>query len=338
MKYFILFAILAFSLARAAPTSDVWELFKAVHDKTYETEAEDLLRKEIFLNNVQNIEEHNQRFEAGEESFKQGINHFADWTASEYRTFQLGFKSTKGRQSRASGVFVADSVTDVPAEIDWRKKGAVTGVKNQGDCGSCWAFSATGSVEGAHAINTGELVSLSEEQLVECSWSQGNYGCDGGDMNPAFEYLIDAGGQESEKDYPYTSGGGHSSHNCKFSLSKIAATISDYIDVKHGDEEALKQAVATTGPIAVAIDASHNSFMNYKDGIYYESRCSTKNEDLDHGVLVVGYGTEDGKDYWLVKNSWTASWGEDGYVKMSRNRNNNCGIATAASYPVVRIV
>jgi len=152
-------------------------------------------------------------------------------------------------------------------------------------------------------------------------------------MDSAFRYIIHAPGLESEHDYPYTSGGGHSGHDCKFDESKVKATISSYVDVKHKDEDALKQAVATVGPISVAIDASHFSFQLYSSGVYYERNCSE--DRLDHGVLVVGYGTEAGGDYWLVKNSWAASWGEEGYIKMARNKNNNCGVATQASYPVV---
>merc|ERR1712002_1179939 len=318
MKYFALFAILALGLAQAAPATDVWELFKTVHKKTYETEAEDLLRKEIFLNNVQKIEEHNQKFEAGEVSFKLGVNQFADLIESEYRASQLGFKKPEGFKSGAAGMFVADAGVESPKTVDWRSKGVVTGVKNQAQCGSCWSFSTTGSVEGAHARKTGDLVSLSEQQLIECSRKYGNEGCNGGLMDRAFEYIKAAGGLESESEYPYTSAEGDDTHKCKFSKSKVKATISSYVDVKREDEDALKQAVATVGPISVGIDASHFSFQQYDGGVYYESRCDQT--ELDHGVLVVGYGTEDGKDYWLVKNSWGAGWGEQGYIKMTRNR------------------
>merc|ERR1712002_1441875 len=290
MKYFALFAILALGLAQAAPATDVWELFKTVHKKTYETEAEAVLRKEIFLNNVQKIEEHNQKFEAGEVSFKLGVNKFADLIESEYRTSQLGFKKPEGLKTGASGMFVADAGVELPQTVDWRKKGVVTGVKNQAHCGSCWSFSTTGSVEGAHALKTGDLVSLSEEQLVECSKEYGNKGCSGGLMDLAFKYIIAAGGLDSESEYPYTSGGGDDSHKCKFSKSKAKASISSYVDVKSEDEDALKQAVATVGPISVAIDAGHISFQLYKDGVYYENSCDETR--LDHGVLVVGYGTE----------------------------------------------
>jgi len=276
-------------------------------------------------------EEHNKKFEAGEESFTLGVNQFADLLESEYRASQLGFK--KPFNSAASGIFVADKGVELPTTVDWRKKHVVTPVKNQASCGSCWAFSTTGSVEGAHALKTGSLVSLSEQQLVECSWAEGNDGCNGGLMDQAFEYIIKEGGLESESEYPYTSGGGDDSHKCKFSKSKVKATISKYVDVESEDEGALKQAVATVGPISVAIDASHMSFQFYSGGIYYERRCSET--ALDHGVLAVGYGTEGGRDYWLVKNSWAASWGDQGYIKMIRNKNNNCGIATQASYPVV---
>merc|ERR1711915_514220 len=290
-------------------------------------------RKEIFLNNVQKIEEHNQKFEAGEVSFKLGVNQFADLMASEFRASQLGFKRPEEQKSGASGMFVADAGVELPSTVDWRKKGVVSKVKDQGQCGSCWSFSTTGSVEGAHALKTGKLVSLSEEQLVECSRSFGNYGCNGGLMESAFKYIIAAGGLESEKEYPYTSGEGDDSGKCKFQKSDAVATISSYVKVQSKDEHALKQAVATVGPVSIAIDASHYSFQLYGGGVYYEAECSET--QLDHGVLAVGYGTENGKDYWLVKNSWAASWGEEGYIKMARNKNNNCGIATDASYPVV---
>merc|ERR1712121_563390 len=171
MKYFALFAILALGLAQAAPATDVWELFKTVHKKSYETEAEDLLRKEIFLNNVQKVEEHNQKFEAGEVSFKLGVNQFSDLIESEFRASQLGFKKPAAHKSGASGVFVADAGVELPITVNWKTKGAVTGVKDQGQCGSCWAFSTTGSVEGLwkeeHADKP--VASLSESELVDCS-------------------------------------------------------------------------------------------------------------------------------------------------------------------------
>merc|ERR1719204_806120 len=313
-------AIVAFlgllALSQAAPSLNTWDLYKAVHKKVYSSGSEESLRQEIFNKNVAMIEEHNKKYEAGEETFKMGINRFTDMLQSEVDAMMKGYRPSKkiGQKFAAKKTKVAR----VPNTVDWRDEGIVTPVKDQGQCGSCWAFSTTGSLEGQHALSTGDLVSLSEQQLVDCS--NRNSGCEGGLMDYAFTY-IKKNGIESEDEYPYLA----VDSTCEYDKSKVVATCTGHVDVTSGDEEALKEAAGTVGPISVAIDASWPSFTAYTTGVYYNPECSSV--VLDHGVLVVGYGTEDGEDYWLVKNSWNADWGDEGYIKMARNRDNNCGIA-----------
>nr|QOV03094.1 cathepsin L5 [Mahanarva fimbriolata] len=309
-----------------------WETFKLEYNKHYATKEEEEKRMKIFANNKLKIAKHNALYYDGLVTFMIGLNNFSDMLQEEV-VARNGYKhSEKGNEvyEESATYFVEPANVALPSSIDWRELGAVTEIKNQGDCGSCWAFSATGSLEGQHFRKVGTLVSLSEQNLVDCSWKFGDQGCNGGLMDDAFKYVKYNHGIDTEAAYPY-----HGvDQQCRYRPSSSGCNCTGYVDIKSGNELSLQAAVATIGPVSVGIDASADSFMNYKSGVYFEPECSA--DELDHGVLVVGYGTtSDGKDFWIVKNSWGTKWGEQGYIRMSRNRHNNCGIATAASYPLM---
>jgi len=295
--------------------------FKTQYGKTY-LASEEPHRYQVFVSNLDFV----NSWDAEARGFTVAINKFADLTAKEFGAMYNGLSIQK--EKRAFVDVVEEPIEAV--DVDWRTKGAVTSVKDQGQCGSCWAFSSTGSIEGAYFLAKGKLVSVSEQNLVDCSVAEGNQGCNGGLMDQAFEYVIKNKGIDTEVSYSYKARGPLA---CQYKAADIGATISSYKDIPEGSESALANAVAIT-PVSVAIDASHQSFQMYSSGIYYEPACSATS--LDHGVLAVGYGSNGANaDYWIVKNSWGGNWGMNGYINMARNRNNNCGIATAASYPIV---
>lgn len=320
-------------------SKEEWNSFKAKHNKKYNDESEERLRYKIYLENRHKIAKHNTKYHQKEVPYRLELNKYADMLHTEFVRTLNGFNRTVNNENSVYKTFskVEEPVTfieaanvEVPSAVDWREKGAVTDVKDQGHCGSCWSFSATGALEGQHYRKTGKLVSLSEQNLVDCSTSYGNNGCNGGLMDNAFQYIKDNGGIDTESAYPYEA----IDDSCHFNKKSVGATDKGFVDIPSGDEEALKKALATVGPVSVAIDASHESFQFYSEGVYYEPQCDS--EQLDHGVLAVGYGTDDeGQDYWIVKNSWGTSWGDKGFIKMARNKKNACGIATQASYPLV---
>jgi len=307
-----------------------WEAFKVKHGKSYTDKSEENFRLKVFMENKHLIAKHNQRASNGLKSYSLAMNQFGDLLHHEFTSMMNGYKMDYKINSSNGSTYLSPANVMVPSSVDWRTKGYVTPVKNQGQCGSCWSFSSTGSLEGQNFRKTGKLVSLSEQNLVDCSKSYGNNGCEGGLMDYAFQYVRDNKGIDTETSYPYEA----QDDSCRFNKRNIGATDTGFVDIPQGSETKLKEAVATVGPVSVAIDASHESFQFYSHGVYDEQDCSS--ESLDHGVLVVGYGTtEEGQDYWIVKNSWGTSWGDEGYIKMSRNKNNQCGIASSASYPLV---
>jgi len=301
-------------LASASSMQEEFVSFVKEFNKVY-TSDELFFRFQTFQDNKNMIDAHNAKGLAWE----MGVNQFADLTSQEFATLYLGYKKRNNDFARSQNLHVAPKGQVLFDELDWRTKGAVTPVKDQGQCGSCWAFSTTGSVEGANQIKSGKLQSLSEQQLVDCAGSAGNKGCNGGLMDDAFEYIIKNKGIGSEESYPYTGRDG----KCKQVPS--VATVSKYTDVKKNDETDLMSAV-NIEPVSVAVDAALWSF--YRKGVM-SGFCGKM---LDHGVLCIGYGDDGSTPYWLVKNSWGKSWGEEGYIRLVRNKNE-CGIAEAASYP-----
>jgi len=309
-----------------------WETYKLLHSKSYDSSVEEKFRMKIYMENKNKIAKHNSLYAQGDVPYGLAMNKYGDLLHHEFVSTMNGFKrnyndSTVPRHLVAT--FITPENLDAPKQIDWRAKGAVTDVKDQGQCGSCWAFSTTGALEGQNYRKTGVLTSLSEQNLIDCSTKYGNEGCNGGLMDQAFQYIKDNKGIDTETSYPYEG----KDDTCQYDPSSKGASDVGFVDVPSGNEKKLKEAVASVGPVSVAIDASHESFQFYSTGVYSDPQCSST--ELDHGVLVVGYGTDHGNDYWLIKNSWGPTWGDKGYVKIARNQNNQCGVATQASYPLV---
>lgn len=308
------------SMKYITPSFNHWVSY---YGKTY-TGSEYDYRNTVFNANVRTIYKHNMLAAANPPSWFMTVNKFADLTPSEFkRLYTMNYTPFTHNST-----FIIP-VSAAPASVDWSDKGVVTPVKDQGQCGSCWAFSATGAMEGAWAIKKNQLFNLSEQELVDCSTSEGNQGCNGGLMDQAFQYVVANKGLATDEEYPYTATGPNA---CKSDTSVM--TISGFKDVPANSETALVSAIVQQ-PVSVAVEADQSVFQFYSGGVMTAS-CGT---NLDHGVLAVGYGSLKGQDYYKVKNSWGADWGANGYILLGRGAafvaQGQCGIQMDPSFPVV---
>ncbi|KAK9877092.1 hypothetical protein WA026_016834 [Henosepilachna vigintioctopunctata] len=301
-----------------------WKDFQVRYGKTYRSPLEARKRLAIFNDNLEEIRAHNALFDEGKTTYRKGINKFADLTHEEIKQ---NYKSSllKKPATNSGSIFKKSKSVKIPEFVDWREKGAVREVKSQGQCGACWAFSVTGTIEAQYSIKKNLTYSLSEQNLVDCD--KVSLGCVGGWPSDALDYVKEHG-VETEKDYPYIEADGV----CHSDPSKFKVKVSGYEAIPEGDEDALIQVVAEKGPVSICLYAS-DQFDLYKSGIFKEPGCIQ--DEFNHSILVVGYGSENGQDYYICKNQWGTHWGEAGYVKMARNFNNMCGVASVAVIAVL---
>ncbi|XP_023278226.1 pro-cathepsin H-like [Seriola lalandi dorsalis] len=324
MNALLLFALVSAASAFYLSEQDEFHFksWMAQQNKVYSLK-EYYERLQIFTENKRRIDKHNE----GNHSFTMGLNQFSDMTFSEFRKSFLwsepqNCSATRGNYLSSNGPY--------PDSIDWRNKGNyVTDVKNQGGCGSCWTFSTTGCLESVTAITHGKLVPLSEQQLVDCAQDFNNHGCNGGLPSQAFEYIMYSKGLMAETDYPYTAIEGV----CKYDPKAAIAYVREVMNITAYDEMGMVDAVATRNPVSFAFEVTPD-FMHYHQGVYTSTKCDNTTDKVNHAVLAVGYGKDNGSPYWIVKNSWSSDWGINGYFLIERGKNM-CGLAACSSFPVL---
>ncbi|XP_067399459.1 digestive cysteine proteinase 1-like [Emydura macquarii macquarii] len=311
---------------QAAQGHQLFHRYRRRYKKEYGSERELEHRAQTFVHNMRFVHSKNR----ANLPYKLALNHLADRTPEELAVLRGRRQDQAPNDGRLFPAALYAGII-LPESLDWRLYGAVTPVKDQAMCGSCWSFAGTGALEGALFLKTGELTPLSQQALIDCSWGFGNYACDGGLTWRAFEWVKKHGGLPSAESYgPYIGQNGY----CRYNASQLLARLTGYVNIPPGNVTAMKAAVFKRGPVAVSIDASAKSFLFYASGVYHEPRCGNTSSSLNHAVLAVGYGVLQGESYWLIKNSWSTYWGNDGYILMS-TQDNNCGVATAATYPVL---
>lgn len=322
MKLLLILVLIVFVIAEAADLSAEreFELFKVKHEKKYKNRTEEESRFAIFQQNLKKIADHNRLFKEGLSSYEMGVNQFADLTEEEFLQLMgldkaipipKGITEIKLHEMEENEV--------LPPFIDWRLKGAVSPVKDQRHCGSCWAFSAIGALEGQNQIQNKKMVPLSIQQLVDCT--KENQGCIKGGVSEAFKYIMDYGITTEDK-YPYTA----KQNNCTYKKTDSVLKIVGYTGLPK-DEFALKKAVGKVGPISAVIYAT-STLQLYTSGILEDKFCRNQ-LNINHAILIVGYGKKDGQEFWIIKNSWGSKWGEDGYFRYPIGKNM-CGIAEFA--------
>ncbi|CAH1132857.1 unnamed protein product [Ceutorhynchus assimilis] len=312
---------------------DQWDNFKLKYEKLYETPEEETYRMAVYMKNWESILEHNKLYSLNISTYWMDMNEFGDLTDEEFRRYYLmspELYDSEEAPSDSVPYFENPGLFPLPETVDWRALAAISEVKNQGKCGACYAFTATGALEAQHYLASKRMISLSEQNILDCTCRTREYknrGCLGGRVDITFNYIIHNAGIDTEASYPYKAA---KNRKCNFNTTNIGAIMEKYVKIKRGNEKDLQAAVARVGPVAVMVDANGMKF--YSGGLYQNPKCTDK---VSHGMLVVGYGKWRNLDYWLVKNSWGIEWGEKGYIMMTRNKKNQCAIASEALYPIV---